>query len=304
MLNYVVITPAHNEELFLERTIQSVAAQTHKPLRWVIVDDGSADRTREIAARAASGLDFVRVVTIERKGNRTFGNKAAAFNSGLPTLGGLSFDLIGNLDADISFGSDYFSNLIRAFEEDDRLGIAGGIIFTRIGSQFVTHDKTPDSVAGAVQLFRRKCFEDMGGRYLPLPYGGIDAAAEIIAKARGWKVKKDPNNKVYEHRQTGTAGGTTPLAACLRLGRRFHSLGYGMIFYIFRCLYRISDEPMFLGSCAQLLGFVESIVKQRRVQLPREVVQHLRGDQRRKLRQLFSCRTGGDTSSQIADNNS
>jgi poly-beta-1,6-N-acetyl-D-glucosamine synthase len=287
MADYVVITPAHDEEKHLEKVIWSMLAQSRKPLRWVIVNDNSSDRTGEIAERYAGESDFISVITIRRQGSHGFNKKAGAFNAAVATLRGLSYDYIGNLDADISLEINYFENMLRAFERDPRLGITGGIVFTTIGNRSVTHDQTLDSVAGAVQMFRRQCFEDIGGGYLLLPFGGIDAAAEIIAKERGWRVAKQPEFKVCEHRQTGTAT-MTPLASCFRLGRRFHSLGYGILFYIARCFHRLGDEPVLIGSCAALLGYFESLVRRRPILLPPEVVQHLRQEQHRKLCHSFS----------------
>jgi poly-beta-1,6-N-acetyl-D-glucosamine synthase len=288
--NYVIITPAHNEEAHLERTIQSMLAQTRRPRQWIIVNDSSTDRTREIAEKFAAENDFIRVLSIARNGNRAFSNKARAFNAGLKTVQSLPYDAIGNLDADISVEPQYFENLLRGFEKDSRLGVTGGIIYTKIGDEFITCDQTLDSVAGAVQLFRRECFEEVGGEYLPLPYGGIDAAAEIIAKMKGWTVRKTLENKALEHRQTGTAT-ATPLVACYRLGRRFHSLGYSMLFYIVRCFYRLGNKPVVLGSCAAFLGFVAAALTRDPVCLPSDVVQHLRSAQRKKLRQLLLFRT-------------
>jgi poly-beta-1,6-N-acetyl-D-glucosamine synthase len=261
-------------------------AQTVRPLCWVIVNDGSTDRTGDIITRYATQVDFIRVITIQREAVRAFNKKANAFNRGVEVLRGLDYDMIGNLDADISIEPSYFENLIREFQNDNELGITGGTVYTKIGDRFVTQDETLDSVAGAVQLFRTECFQDMGGGYLPLPHGGIDAAAEIIAKMKGWKVRKSLENKAFEHRQTGTAI-TTPVIACYRLGQRFHSLGYGTMFFALRCLYRITNEPVIIGSCAQFLGFIESWIRHRPVQLPVEIVRYLRREQSRKLRKMF-----------------
>ena len=100
--NYVVITPAHNEDAFIEKTITSVIAQTVRPLKWVIVNDASTDRTREIVERYTMEHSFIHLVNVERPTGRHFGNKVRAFNRGLVEVRDLKFDYIGNLDADIS----------------------------------------------------------------------------------------------------------------------------------------------------------------------------------------------------------
>lgn len=283
---YVIITPAHNEEKFIEKTILSMINQKLRPLRWVIVNDGSTDRTRSVVEKYLFQNKFIELLNVERGKDRSFGNKARAFNLGVQHLKGVAYEFIGNLDADIFLEEDYYANILQLLAEDPKLGLCGGSIYTTVGSTFVTSDQTPDSVAGAVQLFRRSCFIDIGGGYTPLPYGGIDAAAEITAKMKGWTVQKSLMNKAYEQRQTGTAT-SSPLVACYRLGRRFHSLGYGLVFFSMRCLYRICDPPMVVGSFVTLLGFVGSVIKRRPVLLSDEVVKHWRRAQRIRLSQVL-----------------
>jgi len=287
-LSYVLITPAHNEEAFLDRTIESVTKQSEKPLRWIIVDDASTDRTRLIAEQAAAEADFIQVVSVARSGDRSFNNKVRAFERGLQELNGVEYDLIGNLDADISFGPDYFANLLREFRSEPRLGITGGSVHTQVNGKFVATDTTIDTVGGAVQLFRRDCFEKIGG-YTCLPYGGIDSAAEIMAREAGWIVRKSLQDKVLEHRRTGSAN-ANPLKACFRLGRRFHSLGYGVTFFVIRCLYRMTEPPVIVGSFASLLGYFESAIKQRPPALSPRVVRYLRAEQRSKLLGILRSR--------------
>src|SRR6187549_1487695 len=107
-LKYVLVTPARNEEAYLERTIESVVSQTVPPLRWVIVSDGSTDRTEAIAARHAARVPWMSVVTRPPREVRDFAGKVSAFNAGLDLVRGLDFDIIGSLDADLSFVPDYF----------------------------------------------------------------------------------------------------------------------------------------------------------------------------------------------------
>ena len=291
MKAFVIITPAHNEEDFITKTIDSMISQTLRPMRWVIVNDGSVDRTRAVVERFLK-YDFIRLINIERSDGRHFGKKVHAFRRGLLDLEGIPYDYIGNLDADISFERDYFESILREFERDHTLGLAGGIVYTRMGETFVTQDQTLDSVGGAVQLFRRSCFEQVGG-YIPLEFGGEDAAAEIMARMKGWRVRKFPNCRVFEDRRTGTAS-ANPLAARVKEGRRFHSLGYGILFYFLRCLYRAKDRPLFLGSAAALYGFLQSKFQRHAIVLPREVVRYLRDEQRQKLRATLGIAKGSN----------
>ena len=284
-LQFVLITPAHNEENFIARTIKSVLAQTLLPKRWVIVNDCSTDNTAEIIKSYQARCEFIQVVNFDRPPGRTFSNKARAFGRGVAELDGVAFDLIGNLDADISLEPTYFESLAARFEQDPKLGLAGGMVYTTSNNKFVSQEVALDSVAGAVQCFRRECFNDVGG-YLQLPYGGIDAAAEIIARMKGWEVRTFPDLRVFEHRLTGSVA-DRPLRARIKEGRRMRSLGYSAAFFASRCVYRLMERPAIIGSGAALFGFLSSWFKQEPLALPEPVVHFLRTEQRRKLRRLL-----------------
>lgn len=282
--NYLIITPACNEEAFIAKTINSVVSQTVRPILWVIVNDGSTDRTREIVESYLGTYKFIKLLNLECRGERNFARKATAFGRGVAEAQDVHYELIGNLDADMTVEPDYFQSLIQQFDADPKLGIAGGIVFTKSSRGFSTYDKTLDSVGGAVQLFRKACFEAVGG-YPLLPYGGIDAAAEITAKMMGWKVRKFPKLKALEHRRTGTAQ-TRPMRARHREGQRFYSLGYGALFYFARCVYRAKDPPFIIGSIAAFCGFMDSLIRRRPILLPPDVVSYLRTEQMKRLKRL------------------
>jgi glycosyltransferase involved in cell wall biosynthesis len=284
MSPFVIITPAHNEEAFIGRTILSVINQTLLPFRWIIVNDASDDRTAEIVNSYASQHAFIKPLTVKRPQGRHFGNKVSAFNLAVAQLDTDNYKYIGNLDADICLPEDYFQRLLLEFQKDPKLGIGGGMVHTFYGQQYVSQNVALDSVAGAVQLFHRDCFVEIGG-YLSLPYGGIDAAAEITARMKGWRVRTFPELAVFEQRLTGSAS-ATPLMSRIKEGRRMHSLGYGLLFFLARCLYRVGEKPRVLGSAAAILGFLSRMMSGDPVLLPQELVRFLRAEQRNKLRRL------------------
>lgn len=279
--DYVLVTPAHNEAANIERTIASVVAQSVRPRRWVIVDDASTDNTAELVHALAERHDFIRLIRLSRTGGRHFGNKVCAFNAGLAAVADLDYAFVGNLDADISLEPDYFATLLRAFADEPELGLAGGMVSTRIGSRFVSQRVALDSVAGAVQLFRRTCFEAIGG-YIALPGGGIDSAAEIMARMKGWRVRTLSEVTVLEHRRTGTAS-APPLLSKVREGQRLRSLGYGFGFISLRGLKRCMDPPRMVGSLATLVGYVRGALRREPLVLAPEVVRFLRQEQQRKV---------------------
>jgi glycosyltransferase involved in cell wall biosynthesis len=253
---------------------------------WVIVDDHSSDETSEIVTRYSIDFDFIRLIRRRSHTNiRSFASKVEAFNASRSLLMDISYDLIGNLDADMTISSDYYANIISAFAEDSQLGIAGGTIYLPFGSRYMTDDVTNDSVGGAIQLFRRACFEEIGG-YMALEGGGIDAAAEITARMHGWSVRKIPNNPVFEQRPTGNSQGNS-WRASYKEGIQYNRLGYSTLFYCLRSAYRLSLPRPSLRSMFGLLGFFRSKFGNEKTLLPPEVVSYLRAEQHRKIKRAL-----------------
>ena len=173
-MNYVLITPARNEAAYIESTIASVVGQTILPKQWVIVSDGSTDETEALARKHAALHPWMTVVGRPPREGRHFGGKVDAFNAGRAALLSNDFDIIASLDADITFDPDFFEFLLARFAEDPKLGVAGAP-FEEEGATYDYRFSSQDHVSGACQLFRRECFDEIGG-YVPLKEGGIDAS--------------------------------------------------------------------------------------------------------------------------------
>ena len=124
-LTYVLITPARNEAATIELTLKSVVGQTVRPVRWVIVSDGSTDGTDEVVNKYATQHDWIELVRMPERKERHFAGKVHAFNAGYAKVKNLKYELIGSLDGDISFDQDYFAFLLDRFSEVPRLGLAG-----------------------------------------------------------------------------------------------------------------------------------------------------------------------------------
>ena len=156
---YVLATAAYNEERHIGHTLRSVAHQTLRPRRWVIVSDGSTDRTDEIVRSFANSHPFIELLRVEKSEAHDFASKVHALRQGFDRVRDVEYDFIGVLDADLEFEPDYFARLLAHFADEPRLGVAGGNIVQVIDGAVVPRVKNLNSVAGAVQLFRRECFE-------------------------------------------------------------------------------------------------------------------------------------------------
>ena len=279
---YVLITPARNEEAFIERTIQSVVAQTVRPLKWIIVSDGSTDRTDEIVHRYVVRHDWMEMIRMPERRDRNFGAKVRCFNAGMEKLCGVGYDIIGNLDADITFGPDQFEYLLGKFAADNRLGVAG-TPFVEGHASYDFRFTTAEHVSGACQLFRRECFEQIGG-YVPVKGGGIDWIAVTTARMKGWKTRTFVDRVCHHHRPMGTAQ-VGKVKACMLLGRQDYYLGGHPVWQLFRACYQMARPPYLLGGVALLAGYLKAWAS--RVQRPvsAELMHFHRREQMQRLQQ-------------------
>jgi glycosyltransferase involved in cell wall biosynthesis len=283
-MKYVLITPARNEEPFIEKTLASMVAQTILPELWVIVDDGSTDRTAEIVERYAARCPWIDLVRRPQRIDRSFAGKVCAFNSGLEQARSLEFDVIGNLDADLSFDPEYLEFLIGKFAEDPRLGVAG-TPFTEDGGYDSARDsfEGENHVAGGCQLFRRRCFEDVGG-YIPNPLGGIDWIAVTTARMKGWRTRSFPQKRFHHHRTLGTAG-KSGVAASFLYGEKDYCLGGSPIWQLFRVAYRGTKRP--IDGLALLSGYCWAAIKRMERPVSAELMRFHRREQMKKLSAIF-----------------
>jgi glycosyltransferase involved in cell wall biosynthesis len=285
-VKYVLITPARNEETFLEKTIQSVVAQSVLPERWVIVDDGSTDRTPEIAEASSRRYPWIELVRRPQRQDRNFAGKVHAVNAGLERVQSLKFEVMGNLDADVSFEPDYMAFLMQKFTQDPRLGV-GGTPFTQEGDYDSTRDSFEGSnyVAGPCQLFRFRCWQEIGG-YVANRAGGVDWIAVMTARMKGWTARSFPEKRFHHYRSMGTAG-RGPLAAMFSYGEKDYYLGGSPIWQMFRVGYRMTKKPFVAGGLALLFGYGWAALRRVPRPVSAELMRFHRCEQMKKLKAIF-----------------
>ena len=285
MLTYVLITPARNEEAYIEKTIRSVTSQTVLPKRWIVVSDGSTDRTDEIVMKYLPGNSWMELVRMPERKERHFAAKVNCFNAGREKLTGVPYDIIGNLDADISFDDRYFEFLLGKFAEDPGLGVAG-TPFVEEGKHYDYKFTNIEHVSGACQLFRRECFEEIGG-YTPIEGGGIDWVAVTTARMRDWKTRTYTEKTCLHHRKMGT-GNVSALMTWFRQGRKDYFLGNHPLWEAFRTIYQMTKKPFVIGGTLLMAGFVWSAATGVRKPISTELQQFIRGEQMRRLQSMLT----------------
>ena len=290
-LTYVLITPARNEEKFLEATIQSVVSQTVLPVKWVIVSDGSTDRTDEIVKKYLTDYPWMELVRMPEHRDRHFAAKVQCFNAGYERVKGEYCEIIGNLDADVTFGKDHFQFLLAKFTSDPKLGVAG-TPFIEGTTSYDFRFTSIEHVSGACQLFRRECFEQIGG-YVEVKGGGIDWIAVTTARMLGWRTQTFVERLCHHHRAMGTAK-TGRLGASFSLGKQDYYLGGHPVFELLRACYQMGKKPYLLGGLLLLAGYWGAWVTRVRRPISPDLVKFHQNEQMQRLldRALKTIRIG------------
>lgn len=221
-MNIVIIIPAHNEETFISGMLQSIVYQSVLPKKVIVVNDASTDGTKKIINQFSENYSFIESVSLHSNKFHEPGSKVInAFYKGFETLG-VDFDFIGKFDADIVLPPNYFENVLALFSSDEKLGIAGGNLYIEKENCWefeAISEKT--KVRGPIKLYRKKCFEDIGGLKKSI---GWDTVDELLAQYHGWKVKTDTSLHVKHLKPTGKVYSKS---SKYKQGEAFYKMRYG-----------------------------------------------------------------------------
>jgi poly-beta-1,6-N-acetyl-D-glucosamine synthase len=284
--NYVLITPAHNEEKFIEETIKSVVAQTIRPKKWLILDDGSTDKTGEIIKRYEAKHDFIvyyKVPPLEAESY--YARRIIVFLLGYEKVKNENYDFIATLDADLSLEATYYENILGEFDKNPKLGIASGFYTDKVKGEFQAPVRDPDEIStpGGLQVFRSECFKAIGG-YSVLKYGSSDTLAGIMARMKGWQTRHFPQYQAIHHRPVGTGNGSNILTVKYREGKAEYAVGYHPLFVLAKAVRRFFwEKPVLLASPCFLAGFLSRYLIGKKRDVPDEVVEFVRKEQIRRI---------------------
>ena len=221
-MDLCIIIPAHNEDSYLGRTLQSFVEQTLLPKKIIVVNDGSTDDTQKIIDSFSEKYPFIEGIIFNSSNLHEPGSKVVnAFYKGYESLK-KDFDYIGKFDADIILPPDYFKRVLHLFSYDPKIGIAGGNLYIekKNGWEFeAISEKT--KVRGPIKLYRTECFKDIDGLKKSI---GWDTVDELLAQYHGWKIKTDSSLKVKHLKPTGQAYNKD---SRFKQGEAFYRMRYG-----------------------------------------------------------------------------
>jgi glycosyltransferase involved in cell wall biosynthesis len=282
---YVLITPARNEAQFIELTLRSMVGQLYRPLKWIIVSDGSTDGTDDIVRKYTLDHPWIELLRMPERKERHFAGKVRAFNAGYMAAKALNPDVVGNLDADVSIEPEHFQFLLTKFAENPDLGV-GGSPFREGSQQYDYRFSNIENVWGGCQLFRRECYESIGG-YTPVKSGGIDHIAVVSSRMKGWKTRTFTEKVCIHHRTMNTAE-QSALKAKFKLGAKDYSFGNHPLWELFRTFYQTRNRPLVLGGLALGAGYFWSMVRRAEIPVSEDLVAFTRHEQMQRLKKFVT----------------
>ncbi len=279
-IKYIIITPAYNEAAYIECTIRGVLAQSVLPYKWLIVDDNSTDDTAKIIQQYTAKYRWIQYLYRAKEPSENYyASNVHAIVAGFKKIKTIEFDYLAILDADISLPEDYYEQIFYRFRQDERLGVASGVYQDLVDGKLYRVLNDRRSTPKAIQVFRKNCFEQIGG-YLPLKYGGEDTCSCIIARMNGWKSWSFPELSVVHNKPVGTGHASNMLKVRFRHGLNEYGLATHPLFMLFKSLRRcIKERPIISGGMARMIGFLYGYCLREKRQIPDEVVLFIRKEQ-------------------------
>jgi poly-beta-1,6-N-acetyl-D-glucosamine synthase len=282
--SYVLITPARNEQATIGCTIESVIRQSVRPCEWVIVSDESTDGTDDIVTHYSSTHDFIRLLRLTRRPGRNFASVVFATESGIAALRTKDYGFLGLLDADVRVSDNYYEQMLYRFDKDPKLGLAGGLVVDFYDGRYHPSPQTLRDVAGAVQFFRRDCFESLGG-LVAVPEGGWDTVTCVQARMHGFKTETF-REIVVDHLKPRNIAEGNIFRRTWQLGIREYALGYHPLFELIKSGYRCIEHPVLLGAFLRFAGYTWCSLSRRTRMLPADIIRFIRQEQMARVFRL------------------
>lgn len=280
---YVLVTPTKDEEKTIGETLASVISQTIRPAEWVIVSDGSTDRTDSLIQAAQVEHPWITLIQLPPREGRCFGAVARATKLATERLSVDHYEFIGLLDSDLRFAPDYFEVVLAEFQANPKLGLAGGRVLDPGEDPNSKPDNTWD-VPGAVQFFRRACFESLREIHA-IPEGGWDMLTCVESRMNGFETAL-LTGLVVDHLKPRNIAHGGLISRRWQCGVRDYVLGYHPLFETVKCLRRLRQSPVIFSAASWWMGYVSAAISRKPRAIPAGLLVHIHQEQLSRLKSL------------------
>jgi len=259
---YIVISPVKDEEEYVSYTIASMLNQTCKPVKWLIVNDGSRDRTKNIIEEQCIRHDWIQLITLGENSKRQPGAAVIrAFNAGYNIARNVNHEYVVKLDCDLRFNADYFERIFERLNKDEKVGIASGLYLEKKGSEWLPVWMPDYHAAGACKIIRKRCFDEIGGF---ITERGWDTVDEIRAQVKGWKTLHYPDLIFYHLKNEGSGIGY--LRTNIMHGEIYYATGGNKLFFAAKTVHRmIFGKPILMAGLMMFIGYVHASIKDKKM---------------------------------------
>jgi len=257
--DYILATPCKNEESSLPALAESIINQTIIPNLWVIVNDGSTDKSYEILKDLELKHSWIKILSCkEAKRDLSF-HIAKIVDSGLKfavefsAQHDLYFEYIGLIDADMILENKFFEKMIDRFEKNPNLGVASGSTAYYDLDKLVTETGRDNLPIGGLRLWRRKCFFETGG--FPITYSA-DSVSNVLAILKGWELKKFDDIMGIQTRRTSSSVGLWK--GYKTKGESDYYRDYHPLYVMLKVIKYLCTDPFYIG-ISYLYGYIKAV---------------------------------------------
>ncbi len=285
----LIVSPVRNEARHIAKVVRGVAAQELKPARWVVIDDGSTDGTREQLEGLADEIDFLTVMqapatSLQADGRGPRDRLAHAievrnFNFALAEVDSEDYTYVMKLDGDIELPPNYLRVLMERFAEDTSLGLAGGVLIEPTSDGGTRRIQIPaHHVHGALKCYSRACLSAIGGVQERLGWDTIDGT---YARMHGFKTRNFTDLVSVHHRPIASADGR--LRGRARHGECAYITHYGPLWVALRAVKVARSSPVGLSGIAFIYGYARACALRVERVPDRDYRRFARGELHRRL---------------------
>lgn len=219
-MKFLIIIPAHNEEKYISRCLESLKNQTFENFKCIVVNDGSTDNTEKISKEFQS-LDIrFNVLNLGESKHQPGAKVVRTFNRGLETQNLDEFDVICKFDADIIFPPNYLEEISKIYQNHSKVGMVSGLVYIEKNGKWEFENlSSTEHIRGPIKSYRKECFQKMGGLRECLGWDNIDV---MLAQMYGYKTQTIKNLWVKHLRPTAYKYRSQKAE---KLGEYFYNIG-------------------------------------------------------------------------------